>query len=356
MDPLTLTTGILALLRACVSLSETLIKIKNLKDGPLLIQAINNEVSDLRLVLTHIDEYLEHTKIKESAQPALDAPIYDLCSSTLEQTRDKVQKAEALLEGKLLKPRKEADSEKGPRISYKAFLRERHHLNQLQADLRLARQRIANIFGPLGVRDISRIEVLLNDIRSNNLSALLRSQARIEETLDRVVDLRSGPSNAVHQASQDATPPCQGGSNPSGVQLSIARQHPLALSSKCACRPQRTSVQLRTVLGNLFLGYAATPLRGHWQQKCSYHKKIKLQLVYFFPIWFLKYAIFLYSEFSAAGSVAVSLSIKQVLPSDHIVWDLLAFGNIDGLKELLVSGQISIEAQSVSGDTLLDVS
>ena len=56
MDPLTLTTGIVTLVQACASLSKTVAKIVRLKDAAGLVQAVNNEISDLHLVSMQVQE------------------------------------------------------------------------------------------------------------------------------------------------------------------------------------------------------------------------------------------------------------------------------------------------------------
>lgn len=351
MDPLTLTTGILALLRACSKITSVVSKIQDMRHAPALVQAVNNEISDLHLVVLHISDYFENAKSSESPIPVTDGPILDLCSSALDQARDKVREVETLINDKLLKTSKQ----KVVKVSRKGLLREQSHLVQLQADLQAARQRIANLFGHFGIRDISRVEVLLRDIHSNNLPMLLQGQTRIEQTLDRIMHQQLITSNADQQSLEDVGLHSSSSSDPSSVQISISRFKISAPRPKCICPRRSTSIHLHTFLGSLFLGYNAAPLLVHSPKNCPRHMYTELRLIYFFPTWFLKLAFSAHVLFDSLGTVTCSLSLCQVVPDDHTIWSLIHFGDLERIKELLKSGQIAINAQHMTGTNLLQV-
>lgn len=350
MDPLTLTTGILALLRASASLSSTLLKLRRLKDAPGLVQALNNEISDLRLILIHINDYHESIRTEGLCLPNNDNPISDLCSSTLDQTRDKVQEVENLLRDKLLKSPEGSDL----KVNRLAFMRERDHLIQLQADLRIGRQKIANLFGQLGIKNISNIEVLLNDIRSNDLSTLLQSQIRIEDALDRIEERQLLPLSPGRRPIQPTLPPGPDNTDASSIEVSISPLISHISRSKCTCHQRSASIKLHNLLGSLFVGYVATPA-NYFRRGCPHQRRIELQLIYIFPTWFIKYALSLKARFDMHGTITCSLSVNQIISSDHIVWVLIKLGDLAGIKRLLNAGQISIRAQNARNQSLVTV-
>ncbi|KAL9616219.1 MAG: hypothetical protein Q9160_008892 [Pyrenula sp. 1 TL-2023] len=350
MDPLTLTTGILALLKASASLSGTLAKLRRLKDAPDLVQALNNEISDLRLILIHISDHHEDARNERLSLTNNKNPISDLCSSTLNQTRGKVQEVEALIKTKLLKSPGCSDS----KINRIAFLRERDHLLQLQADLRIGRQRIANLFGQLGIKNISRIEVLLNDIRSNDLSMLLQSQVRIEDAIDRIEEKQLTPFNSARCPLQPARLPGSDNAGSRIVEVSISPVTANIPRVECTCRRRSASIKLHNLFGSLFLGYVATFSASKYKNSCSHYGSLEMRLVYVFPQWFLKYAFAMQGAFNGRGTIMYSLSVAQIISDDHIVWDLIDLGNLNGVKRLLNDGQLSIRAQNTCNQSLVE--
>lgn len=356
MDPLSLTVAIVSLLKACAQLSKTLTIVQRIKDASGLVDAMNNEVSDLRLILMHLNDYFESVKDKESGTGGVDESIFKLCSSTLDQTSDKLKEVENLM-GQLIKPQKNKES----KINRAAFLRQRGYLLNLQTDVRFARQKLSNIFGQLGIRDLSRIEVLLSDIRANDLSTLRQSQTRAEENylaIRQEVDRQSLMSNAVSRILQDARSSDPSGSEASNVEITVSRLRYKngRLRSRCQCHRRSATIGLHTLLGSIFLGYAVIPLASRCRPDCSCHKSIEFRLSYFFPIWFLKYAISVQTGFSTTGNITFSLSFKQLLPDDHIVLALLVAEDLDGIRELLVSGQVSVDAKIPGYGNILQVS
>lgn len=351
MDPLTLTTGIVTLLRASAALRGTVAKVINLRDAPALVQAVNNEISDLHLVILHISDYFERAKSSRTTIPSVDEPVLHLCSSTLDQTRSKVQEVEALINDRLLKTSKK----KVVKVSRKRLLREQGHLIELQTDLRSARQRIVNLFGHFGIRDISRIEVILSDMRSNDLPMLMQSQMRIEETLNGIMDRQLRTSNHNHQYMDNVGPQSSNIPGSSSLRVSISPHLVSASRPRCTCRRRETSIVLRTFLGNLFLGYNVAPSLRDNQTQCLHHMYTELRLVYVFPIWLLKYAISAYAWLGMPGSITCSLAITQVIPDYHAIFDHMYFGDLRRVEQLLQSGQVSVNACGEKGSSLLEV-
>lgn len=350
MDPFTLTTGIITLLGACSTTSKTLAKIRSLREAPTLIQALNNEISDLHLILLDVSEHYGSTEPQESIVGRGDEPVFKLCSATLENTRSQVQEVEALLRDRLLKHAEGT----GLKINRRAFWQEYNHLLQLQTDLRHARQRMAGLFGHLGVRKISRIEVLLNDIQSNDLSVLIQGQSRIESTLDRIAK-RQMTLDSSHQVPQDASSQNLNSLNPASVQVSVSRLNTPLQQLECKCHRHSSRQHFRTFLGQLFVGYVAFPAAGQGHHKCPFHHKTELRLVYLFPNWCLKYAFSLHAILNTSHTVTCSLSVRQRIPENHVVLDYIERGELQGLKDILASGQLSLEAQLLHTGGLLSV-
>ena len=194
------------------------------------------------------------------------------------------------------------------------------------------------------MRSISSIEVLLNGIHSNDLPSLMQSQTRIEESLRRIEVLyRPG---AEIEKSRKAQQQASGTSrSPSSVEISVSHLVSQVTKRRCPCQ-QRVSTQINTYLGRLFLGYAATPKGNICQHTFLHYVESGLCLKYFLPIRLLRRALFLQAKISASGTISSSLTITPIIPGNHIIFDLIDVGDLDGIKRLLTTHQMSIDAVS----------
>ena len=349
MDPFSLTTGILTLISACATVANTFGKIKRLSEAPEVIQAINNEISDLQLFLVDMKVHMERVQSKSSTLPNVDEAVLRLCASILGRTRDKILEVDSLIQYRLLK----GDDETGTRVHRGAFVRYRDKIIRFQAELRESRQRVADVARILEIRQISRLEGVLDDIRSQDLSILVQGQERIERQLNRLISRRRAVSKVPHDFFQERARTSS--IEFSSIRMSVSRFRPAEETTRCTCFRQENYVHIQSFLGTLFLGYEAASKLIPTRQSCPHRHQIGVHVAYYFPLWFLKYAIWLQVQFGMTGLNQLSLSFIQILPPEHIALDMIKFGDIDGIKQLLKSGQLSIKAQLPNGANLLHV-
>ena len=369
MDPFSLTTGIVALLGTCNAARRTFAKLRRLKDAPVVIQALNNEVSDLCLIMLDLSEHLEGMRAEEVTTAEVNAAVIELFSTSLDHAKSMVHDIKELLEGRIYK----TGGKEELKLNRTNFFREYSNLLRYQEALREARLEIAALFSELGLRKISQVEVLLSSIRSEELPSIIQSQFKIEERLDRIEDLQLSMSNSLHVSSSNARLPrtstidgperlsiplpSLSASESSSLVIPVSRLQTNARLARCNCRCQtNASTSLHSVFGTLFLGYAAILREGVCQSGCPYHTKLEATIVFVFPLWFVRQALSFQIGFQGQGSIKCSLKVEQVIPVDHPVYDMIDLGDIAGIKRLLISRQVSINAQSPHGPTLLHVS
>ena len=349
MDPLSLTTGILALISACNTVATTFNKIRRLNEAPGIIQAMNNEISDLQLLLVDMRIYMERVQSRASTLPKVDEAVFRLCASTLGLIRDKVLEVDSLITSRLIKE----DQEAGTRVHRGAFVRHRDKIIKFQAELREYRHRVADIARILEVRQLSRLEDVLDDIRLQDLSILIQGQKRMERQLSRLTNRQAISDASLVDLGERVVAPSN---ECSSVCISLSRLRPAKRHIRCTCFRQGDPSHLQAFLGTLFLGYGVAPTLSSNRQSCSHHYQTEIRVAYYFPVWFLKFVLWLQMQFRMAGLSRSSLPSVQVLPPEHVALDLIKFGDIDGIKRLLSSGQLSIKAQLPNGANLLHVS
>ena len=341
MDPLSLTVGLMTLIGTCATASKTLVKICRLGQAPALLQALNNEMSDLRLALMDIYEHLEKAK-KDETVLRMGELIFD-------QTREKVQEVDMIVQYRILR----AGGKASLQVKPMAFLRERDRLCQLQSELRHARQRITAMFNHLLVRDTSNIKILLKDILTSNGRANSDTQASLTRIEDMLRHTLGKPSSL--QPLNDT----QLGSSHTSlkgpweiVELSVARMKYPSVGSVCACRLYTTR-SLYACLGRLLIGYTVTPALHCNQHRRLRSSSVELELSYFFPVWFLRYAVTLALEVDSSANIATSLRVTQIIPNDHLIFNYIEQGDLEGISRLLYSGEVSIHARDQWGSGLL---
>ena len=343
MDPFSLSLGALSAIGACSTSLKILVGFCRLGGAPALLQALNNEVADLRLALEDVYDHLE--KLRD------DEAIVRMGTLLLDQTKAKVQELEMLIQYRILKAGREASLE----VQRLSFLQERNRLNRLQTDLRQARQRITALFGHVIARKTSNMEVLLRDVILFNSRAHNDTQAslaRIEEMIRRKTQLDS--SSPIPALRKLQGPYFLAGSSDETVEMPLTLVKHQPTGFRCVCRHQ-TQRLLHIWLGRLWLGYTIAPTL-----RCDRHAHLQnasttLELSYFFPLLFLQSVIIFSLKISRASSLTVSLRLTELIPDDHPIFLSIKLGDTEGIRKLVCSGQVSIHAQCSNDESLLSV-
>lgn len=145
MDPLSITVATLALIGAANQVAVGLNKLASLKGAPAAILALNNEVSDLRLVLQETEPLLlRHKEAAVSGNFKSTLPSSKMIDATflhsMERAKDKLLDLESVIQNRLM-------TRMGA-IDKLGWLREQDKVRKAQVDLRTVR---LNITAALGV-------------------------------------------------------------------------------------------------------------------------------------------------------------------------------------------------------------
>ena len=137
MDPLSVIASVIAIMGATGGISKTVQKIASMRGAPDAISALNNEISDLRLVLQAIETLL----LRGSALPS---PFdISLCTS-LDRTKAKILELETVVEYQIMTT---IGANNEPRVNRIAWARRRGQIQRIQDELRLARLTLTTVLG-----------------------------------------------------------------------------------------------------------------------------------------------------------------------------------------------------------------
>lgn len=366
MDPLSITTGIVTLLAACSTISRTFDKIRRIRHVPDILYSLNNEISDLRLILLDMHDRREEFLRKDSAQLTdQDRRLLELLHTVLERALSRVHESEILIATKLLKGTQKSKF----KLDLMRLSQERDRLARLQVNIRDTKQTIYGLWGQLGLRKASEIEVQLGDVLvistgiqeqlRQDTPLLLESSNRIEGKLDRLMRMQLG--RATSGSSPEPRSPSVRSSEQANLQrvdIPIVRlSYPVNPEEGLYGCPHRRSIQasLRTIIGNMFFGYAATPIFNCNEQRCRCKPHASVIMVFSFPQWFPSYVLSLSACYTALQGLQCFISVQPILSAHHEVWSLLEHGRLERIKGLIESRQLSPNARGSFGEDLLMV-
>lgn len=397
MDPLSVTASILALLGAGGKVGTACKKIIALRHAPAGLMALNNEVTDLHILVQDVDDILR----QDSETSGTDTP--PSVTSALKRTRATLLRLETLIAYELTTPSASNES----RLDRSVWLRAESRVQKLKDDIRADRVALTSALGLL-TSSISLREIVHAKQHSVSLAGL---DATIHETRDGIVrDIQSSLrgvsySNEQNQRPQVATeglssaavrhasgrgvydgfnnhtassrslnegftmrtesglgaaisPPIVTGAHTARITL---------LRSSCAACGCPDSRQLKyrspsclnTILGTLFVGYRASP----WSKQTCDHIDCRqdstaLTFTYVFPQWLLNRVFFTTMDYSSLKGPELCLRVMRVRPNDADIFRLFrirgCISRIDHVKRLLNSGKGSILDVRRNNRTLLN--
>ena len=367
MDPLSITASIWTLLGACSIVLETFKKIREIRRVPEVLYSLNNEVADLKLVLLEIHDLREEFFRTDIAElNSRERRLLDACHGLLEQTWSKVHEAEVLINSSIRTTGQNLRS----RLHVAINARENGRLARLQIGIREAKENIQSLWGQLDRRHSSQIQVQLNSIQetSTNIRSQLlegnqvlqEDSRRIERKLDKLLEMErvlSSPLPSLDTNISTNISSAIRGTRRIDVTLTRLPYMQTNFPKHCRCRDKTRSFSYaHSFLGDLFLGYAATPLFSTHSPDCCYSLQAETVLVYCFPIWFLNYALALRAKYDTVSGIDCALSVRPVLPHTHVAWDIAQSGDVERLKSLLGTGKIALEVRDPNGYGFLIVS
>ena len=143
MDPLSLTASIIAVLGAGGTIAKGFGKIRHLKRAPDVLLQLNNEVTDLRLLIHAVNElYHQRTELSwvSTAQE-------EVVRNSLERAKHSVPELEKLIEYVLTKETKE-----GTEIDGSAWIRALDRIKEVKDNFRAARIDLNTVWTSLDMR------------------------------------------------------------------------------------------------------------------------------------------------------------------------------------------------------------
>ncbi|KAJ5715265.1 ankyrin repeat containing protein [Penicillium malachiteum] len=370
MDPLSFTASLLAVATLAASVTTALSNLRHVGELPGRLHAINNEVTDLEVILRQIG-----SKFTETHSSPLRGNPNSLLD-VLRRAESKLRELDAIVarlmrscvrNGKFL-------------VRAKVWMTEKPKLQAFQEELHDIKATLNLILGLVHSQDMMRVQLDLQNIslvstKMTNAQIVFRNEinSTIEQNTHRVDERLAALERALNEqlsrlqlrvSSDMGTYFRSQGANSMTTSLqqyqkSFAPSHvglvriraaqyigrACEATCRCACHQRfeyHSPSLVGPVVGKLFFGYAGFPRirRNCDDLRCSRSKARHISIEYWFPLWFLSGILMLILSLQQSGP-ALQLRLLRRVPDAAQCIDFARTGNIEGIKLLFKEGLAS---------------
>ncbi|KAG8531764.1 uncharacterized protein KY384_003400 [Bacidia gigantensis] len=390
MDPVSFAASLLTLLAAANHVAKGLDKLASIRGAPLAVLALNNEVSDLRLVLCEAEPLLE----KHKGATISSAIENQSLLSSIERAKDRLMELESIIGNRLMRRMGTKDK--------LGWLYEQDKVQKALLDVQKAKSNVTTMLGIVTTSASFRVEAQLKDVQDATQQSQIASQSllsqnesleskfiqmieaqqqfheRFHERLHRVEESLLGNSKLVGRSSvkeidapnqefaRPSLPRNSSGSMFTGNSFSALRMRFLRQSKceqwcNCKChmyKRTRAPQYIESILGALFFGYTGLPttIPECSNIRCRRSSEVFLQVNYYFPYWFLARALSMAMKIQRSTIPQFKLRILNLRDSYDEIFQNAISGDSHSIQYLLASGQASVrDISDDSGHTPLHI-
>ncbi|MCJ1261129.1 hypothetical protein MMC22_000993 [Lobaria immixta] len=312
MDPLSITVATLALIGAANQVAVGLNKLASLKGAPAAILALNNEVSDLRLVLQETEPLLlKHKQADGLGQPNFPPKMVDATFlRSMDRAKEKLLDLESVIQNRLM-------TRMGA-IDKLGWLREQDKVRKAQADLRTVRLNITAALGVVTSSTSFRLETQLQELHL----ASEQGQAIISHKLTSHGDALDKAFTSIMETQQ---------------------KHDQRLKKlESAISPNLLNPALTRQADSSSTGQSVPPRRYSDSPDSLFFEANFSALLAESVKWFLARILSLVVKFQDAQTPEVSLRLLNVRSSCESIFQHALHGDAESMKFLLNNGKGSV--------------
>ncbi len=145
MEPLSITASVIAVVTLTAKVTNSLNKLRGLREADNLVHALMNEVTTLRAISTQIEAVARQYQDSMSSEQLA---CLEQLKQVLRAAKDKLEELNNIIHYQLLRPSGSGGIEK---LSRRAWLRHKTDVQRIQQELRTFRQDIGTLIGTLNL-------------------------------------------------------------------------------------------------------------------------------------------------------------------------------------------------------------
>ena len=391
MDPISISASLVALIGAANTTVQGVRKLLRLRGAPVIILALNNEISDIQLLLNEANVLIQqarslHTEDVDKSENQT-AGLRSL-SPTLGHIQQKLTSLNAILE---------RFPTNGLNFANKVlWLRAETRVLKIHGELGSLKQSLSTALGLLTSTTALRVHIELQDLRvtttnghSNISQAITEKNSSLEQSLTTIAKSRNENERSLEkmeqsllelseQFRQQQIEPVKshmenlvakdlnlnrGMMNETtafgALQMKFSQRQRCQPWCRCTCHAERklsTPRILNTVFGMLYAGYAGVPALSPSCNSsiCKGNSEGLLQVHYFFPPWFLSKVASMALGVSRVYGPELCFRMTNVRADWEPIFKQCYFGDVEAVKSTLVAGRASIlDVKAETGHSLL---
>ena len=148
MDPLFVTASVIAIVGVSGQAAEAIRKLAAVRSAPDLVLALNNEITDLHLVISAIQDAFQRQRVTTLPTSVTGSGYHTSIASSLQQALDKVQELQALhVRLKPITP----NASGVLKLSSVRWVRVQSRVRQMRDDLKTVRLQLVGALGMLSL-------------------------------------------------------------------------------------------------------------------------------------------------------------------------------------------------------------
>ena len=390
-DPLSISASIIAVLGAAEGIGKTLNKIRNIREAPIELLALINEISDMKVVLSDTGNHF----IQNISNMHLQREHSQHMTTLLDRAKEQLLQLDELVQYRLVRPGSTSQKVQLSRREWTLATSTVQSFRETLRDTRLnkiAQMSVINAFVFMTVMYIkaeeinpvirsyqSRIGFMITEIHTlaNGFeeTELRTGNERTVQRLDEQTSLLNSILNNQAQLSTLLQPHSTAVSESSRLNeeqsfhsaTSIKaklnyRRFPCTSHCGCACHKSRRSTSpllVQRAIGTIFLGYFGCPLSIFWrctESSCQGQQAFQISVIYLFPSWFFARLLAVTFLKRYGTELHVSLKVQRVVPTGAEVFRLVRLDDVTGLKRLFSKGLASLnDVEDLTGNGALFV-
>ncbi|OQV00430.1 Ankyrin repeat-containing protein [Cladophialophora immunda] len=354
MDPLSFTASLIALIGAANAASQGLQKLIRLRGVPDVILALNNEVSDLQLLLHEVNSLFSEARSVHAENRGSTAPKiagFQSLPPILEHIQAKLNDLDTILK-KL--------PANGLKFTSKVlWLRVESNVFKIRNELGTLKHNLNTALGILTSSTALRVQVELRDLRVTTSHGQLgfsqvvaKQHSSLEKSLATILkyhDNNEGRFDKIEQGLLSLSEQVQQQQPPV---IPVASHAPTPWANQEQKPPIATS------------GFGALQMRFSQRTRslspacdsnvCKGNSEGLLHVHYFFPPWFLAKVASIALSISRANGPELCLRVANVRPEWDPIFKDCYFGDVEAVRSSLVAGKASVlDVNASNGNSLL---
>lgn len=351
MEPVSTAASLVTLTISLASVARGIRKVLALKGAPQILQQIDLELSEFRIIIAAIEE----DRRQQEALLGVPSPNQHLATAVSLRAKEAILDLEKVVAYRLLKTPTHND----PKIDYRSWLHTEKLVHEMRERLKQIRLDLLVAFNVENLQWRTNVQCSLKELRVGNdrvhemVAGMMRPPETPQENTQAAgLELQKPPSaSMIHMAS---TTMARKTHILSQFGLCLSPRLGCEISCRCVCHKKnywKSPLSFNRLLGSLLIGYDPLPTACDYSQ-CTRKARSMTVVSYTFPRWCIDRILSITVQNPGAD---VRFRVLRVRPNESEIFSAVECHDTDKVRELLTDGRATILDVNEDGESLLTI-